>query len=455
MKVIEAMEAEPTQVQRHRLHRWGYLLAAVALLIALAILLFPWGASAYHLERAGRALSTREPADTTSRSELATRRLRRALAWDPENAQAYRLLAQAHELRGNQSAKAEALTRYVEKRPKDPWGYWELAVTCERLNSAELALVPGQWCGHNEASHPRALRRLWRLAGQSADGFVRAGDNHRRNGDPTSASTFFERALLLDPEVAGAWLGLGQVHWARGEDEAALEALDREIELGSDPQSVASAHDQRGQILAGLWRWTEASEELAQAVALVPDNGFYHLRYGWYTYRAYGATQVARAELETAASLVPTNPGPWLRLAEISQAEKDFDQMLAYAQHALELNPELALAWILQGRALRYQGQLEEAEQVLRYAVGLAPGNDAAHGELAQVLKRMGRLDEAIAELELAVSLAPNNVWRHLALGNAYRANGQNAQAIEVYRHILEIDPDHPEATQALEEMEP
>jgi tetratricopeptide (TPR) repeat protein len=452
--MIQTMDAEPRGRQRPNWWLWSYLIALVAIVTALTVLILPWAASAYHLERAGGELAGGSSIDSTSGAEAAERELRKAVEWYPDNAHAYRLLAQTYELQGDLAAKVEALARYVSLKPKDPLGYWELAAACEQLGVADLAQLDGKPCGADEKTRQTILARLWQQAGQSAADLIRAGDYLLQGKNLPEAKTFYQRALLLNPEAAAAWYGLAQVYVARNEHKEALAALARVVDLGSDIELIASAFDQQGQILAEAGRWAEAAQASGQAVALKPDQGHYHHRYGWYLHKAGRPLWEARAELEKAADLLPTSPWPRLRLADLAFAEQDYAQMLSYAKEAIEIRPDLASGWVLQGRALRFLEQFDEAERVLRHAIELAPANAAAHAELARALKQQGHLDQAIEEFERAVELAPRNVWFLRWLGDAYRAQGLTTEAAEAYRRVLVLDPENAAARQALEDLE-
>jgi tetratricopeptide (TPR) repeat protein len=440
--------------RRPRLIRrwWKYGLALGLALTLATVLVFPWGVSAYYVERAGRWLDGDKPAGAAA-VRVVERDLRQALAWRPENAHAYWLLAENDKQQRDWSAAAKALIRYVSLRPGDPRGYWELAMACEQVAASELSRIVGQPCGSDEESRRAALSLLWRKAGQSAADFVRAGHHMRKEEDWPQAIVFYQRALLLDPEAAAAWYGLAEVYRAGEEMEEALEAYAHVVTLSSAPSLAASAYSRRGRILADAGRWAEASEEVAQAVALVPDQGQYHLDYGWYLYRAGSPIPEARAELAKAAELMPSSPWPHLRLASVDLAEKDYTGTLAHAQMGIRINPKQIWGWIWQSRALRNLDRHAEAEESARHAVELVPDNAAAHAELGHVLKELDRLDEAIEAYQQAVALEPDNIWHHLSLGSAYRANGQTVEAVQEYQDVLELAPGNIDAREALRDL--
>ncbi len=85
-------------------------------------------------------------------------------------------------------------------------------------------------------------------------------------GDPDDAATFVERALVLNPNLAGAWYASGWVRVHRGEPEAAIEHFARGMRLSPlDPQTMAM---QSGTAFAHLLarRYDEASSWAEKAL---------------------------------------------------------------------------------------------------------------------------------------------------------------------------------------------
>jgi tetratricopeptide (TPR) repeat protein len=429
--------------------RWWHGLLALAVLFLLGGLAWPWSASAYYVERAGRALASGRAGPQVERQ------LDRALRWDPHNAQAYRLRAQLYERQGKRIAATEALAGYVALRPANPQGLWALATACEELSALELAGVAGQPCGRDDEGRQAVLARLWQSAGYSAATLAEGGEELLRDGKLEEAEVFYRRALVLNPEEPSAWYGLGEVREARGQREAALEAYGRAAAAGTDDRVAARGHYRRGQILAASGQWVGAAAELALAVVLMPKQGEYRVEYGWTLYRAGEPVAVAIAQLKIAAGLNPSNPWPHVYLARIAFAEQDCDAMLAQAEDAVAAQPGQAAGWLLQGQALDRLGRLAEAEVALHRALELAPENAATHDALGHVLAQEGDLAAAVAAYERAVTLVPQNTAYLLRLANTYRANGQTDQARETYRRVLELEPGNPTATRALEGMAP
>jgi tetratricopeptide (TPR) repeat protein len=117
--------------------RWRSALLIALLLVVMGTavaLAFPYVASAYHVEAGGRA--TEDPLALADDPSCAVEHLQRALAWVPDNAQAYRLLARVYREQGEWAAAVTAMTQYTKMRPDNPLGHIELAEVYEEIEDA-------------------------------------------------------------------------------------------------------------------------------------------------------------------------------------------------------------------------------------------------------------------------------------------------------------------------------
>ncbi|MGB6143232.1 MAG: tetratricopeptide repeat protein [Rhodanobacter sp.] len=143
------------------------------------------------------------------------------------------------------------------------------------------------------------------------------------------------------------------------------------------------AHDAylRGLTLLAARSVGEAVDAFRQAVAIDPDYA------------------QAWASLAEAHALLPA-------YMPVSMQTADADS-LAAAQHALALNPDVALAYVAQGIVYTNQMHWAEADRVFRRALALAPGDAEAMDQYAQFLYAAGQLVPALAEIERALQRDP------------------------------------------------
>lgn len=161
--------------------------------------LFPYGASAYHLEVGGRALLKAEDVASTERSDAlmrATGHLEAALRWRSDNAQAYRLLGQVALLQQNLDKAAQSFASSTALRPENSLAWWEL-IQVYRLMADREAQEAG---APARSTAMESLAPAWQSAGLSGQDALRAFDAAWRGGRYRETITWYR----LAEEIGGA-----------------------------------------------------------------------------------------------------------------------------------------------------------------------------------------------------------------------------------------------------------
>ncbi|MEI8332939.1 MAG: tetratricopeptide repeat protein [Chloroflexota bacterium] len=86
--------------------------------------------------------------------------------------------------------------------------------------------------------------------------------------------------------------------------------------------------------------------------------------------------------------------------------------------------------------------RLDEAEELIKKALQLKPGNAYIIDSLGWVYFRQNKLERAIELLMEAVRLQPDDVAISEHLGDAYVRNGQFKEALDIYQKTLKLNPD-------------
>src|SRR6185437_6664244 len=94
-----------------------------------------------------------------------------------------------------------------------------------------------------------------------------------------------------------------------------------------------------------------------------------------------------------------------------------------------------------QGLALFRRGQLAAAEDCLRQALTLQPGDAGLHNNLGVVLAGRGRPTEALPCFEEALRLRPAYAQAHHNRGNVLRDLGRHAESVPCYEHARCLRP--------------
>ena len=123
--------------------------------------------------------------------------------------------------------------------------------------------------------------------------------------------------------------------------------------------------------------------------------------------------------------------------------EEGFEQVHAYADKALELDPDLPAALFAKANAI-WAGDLNVELSAEYYAKGLQldPNNTQGSGWLSFLRLSQDRHAEAIELAEQSLTLDPLSVNALLSLGDTYRIAGLSDKAKETYNKALELQPD-------------
>ncbi len=111
-------------------------------------------------------------------------------------------------------------------------------------------------------------------------------------------------------------------------------------------------------------------------------------------------------------------------------------------QRCLELDPAYAYAYFGLGGMARKEGDYEEAVDLLRKGLALAPGGYRPVFQLADAFIKLGRLDESIQVLRQHVAADPQAAWSYYLLGQAYLQSRQYEEAAGAYETAIRIHAD-------------
>ncbi len=182
--------------------------------------------------------------------------------------------------------------------------------------------------------------------------------------DTAKVIALMERAILLDPENAGAVYNLGWIYDQIGETAKAIALYEKAIQASplsfEAMNNLALIYGQRGQ----------------------PDR--------------------ALELLQRAVRTDPQSDVGYFNLASYYSRQRDWRNAIESYRRVLELNPENSVAAIEKGRLHLDDGRSVEAVDALNLALDLDAQSFDAYMVLSSAYEKMGRTREAIAALEEA-----------------------------------------------------
>lgn len=118
-------------------------------------------------------------------------------------------------------------------------------------------------------------------------------------------------------------------------------------------------------------------------------------------------------------------------------------------EQIIKLQPDSMDDHLLLGRLYRLNNDLQKAENEFKTAIRLQPGSEEAVTTLAYLYNEMGDTTRATQVLS-AVPDAARSAKLYSALGFTYEQQKQYKNAIEAYRHAIELDRDNLDAIRGL-----
>jgi tetratricopeptide (TPR) repeat protein len=212
-------------------------------------------------------------------------------------------------------------------------------------------------------------------------------------------------------------------------------------------------------------RDADALRDYERAVALHPSfearlglaAALYRVGRPWEAMRAY----------EQLHTLQAGNPAVLLGLARCRYSLHEVDEARRLLEQLVEQHPDDAAALLELGRVALHAGQLAVAEKWLRQAAAIAPPHDGeAHRVLARCLEASGKTEDArrcldelrakeakvldVERLTLQANREPGNVALRFEVAMKRMRLGREQEAVAALFFVLDQDPRHGPAHQAL-----
>ncbi|WP_331326939.1 tetratricopeptide repeat protein [Methylobacterium fujisawaense] len=286
-----------------------------------------------------------------------------AIRATPDDPKAYEARAAAY-LRANDAVHAiQDLDEAIRRDPVNVAAYTNRSVADLALGQSEAAI--------RDASEAIRLRPDGAATAYSnrANGLSRLGG---RDGE---AAADYDRAIAIDPRLANAYVGRGNLFAKAGDNPRAIEAYTTALFYAPrDPRALNG----RGITLIRLRDYAKARLDFSDAIASDPSNAQYYYN----------------RSLTYAAS-------------ERQRALEDVEQ-------AILLEPRYDRALRSRGRLLLSYGKYVEAAQTFSAALSVNPSDALAAIGRGEAYYRQHKCNLAMVDFDEGLTHDPNNVRGHL-----------------------------------------
>jgi tetratricopeptide (TPR) repeat protein len=290
---------------------------------------------------------------------------------------------------------------------------------------------------------------------------VRLGDVLLKDNQAAAASEAYAETLRRDPGNAYALLGLARCDLGAGDWTRARERLQSAVAQNPDfigalslLVTVSEHFGDRETAAAlrntiGRREFTDLPDPWLDDLAEVCFDA-YRLSVAAAIASSAGHADTALALLDRAIALAPKAGSYHRQAGQIHLNGHNFTAARAHLEQAVAINPTDSDAWLQLINTLRGLGQEQAALNTLLKGLSLCPKSPSLHLEYARWLRAAGRLDEAITEFRYGYELRPSEASPLVELASVYFAANQNQAALDALHLALERQPDHPMALATL-----
>ena len=294
-----------------------------------------------------------------------------------------------------------------------------------------------------------------RMRNKAATDLVDKGIEAYQNGSEENykkAAGFFQQAIAIDPKYSAAYVYLGRVEGALYDDDNAIAAFKKAIEIDPDYMDARSSY-----------------------AAVLLDEG---------------NMDEAVRQLDVVTRHNPDDATAWYLMSQAYARKASYEQGKDAAQKAVKLAPARGEAHFWLATCLRHLNQFAEAEQeyktylqlsdydsgkagkvsyyLLGYTLGVGKKRRAAQADIWRELRgeaNLGICDcealqknfaAAVPYCQKALTYTPQDLWANYRLGTIYiEESNQNASpallsaARTHFQQVVAINPDTEEAARA------
>jgi len=280
-------------------------------------------------------------------------------------------------------------------------------------------------------SHPNSVQ--WRLA--LADAYYERKMVH-------DAFVQYNRAAELDNTSYEAALGLARVQYDLGDYNSAMKAVKRAVAIKADS---AEALALQGNIYLEQKQYAKAVERLGKAVEIDPANADAWESLPIAHVRAEQLPQAAETA-RRAVKALPDSVAAHMNLGLVMALRKDLkgaEQQLRVARDLDPGDPEppLRLAELL----VEQYKKLKEAYELASESAAIDPRDGSAYGVAAIALHKMGQTNRAVLELKRRVQIHHQNLRLWLLLSTLAHRNGDVETARVAAAMAIRIAPRPPD----------
>lgn len=363
------------------------------------------------------------------RYEEAAADLMQALDSEPQNTDIYYERGLIHEQNGQLDKALADFNHAIELDAFNEKAFSARGGVNRKLHNYEQALD----------DHMRALE----INPESALGYGYRGHTYLVLDRNDEALEDFNKVIQLDPSLDIAYFNRGSTLMKLGRFEEAVADFTRcvEVKFGR-----ASSYTHRAAAYFRLGRHEEAADDISRAIEVNPKDPFaYLLRGDIHTLRRQYDAAVNDYSVAIEYGYQPLADAYLKRGIVYAQGKQDYQSAIVDLNHAIELDPQLELAYGARAESQNELGNHREALADVNKIVELGghfSESQAFYNTRSKAHWGLGAFEEALADANRALAAQPEaDMASFFNRANAYSGLGRLREAIRDYDSAIERNP--------------
>ena len=285
---------------------------------------------------------------------------------------------------------------------------------------------------------------------KNSEGHYALGVAYEKLGYTERAESEWREALRLQPNLLDAARALASAAMQQGDANTLDEASSQLIVLQpATPEGYAL------RALANINRkhYGEAEADVRRAIAIAPGSAFGYVQLGNLKLVQKQYEDAARA-YQDALDRNPDSVDALRGLMNTRVAQNQADKAITAAKAQIVKSPANSGFYDLLGTTLFFSKKdLAGAETAFSKSISLDQHNSDAFFKLCEVQATKGHIDQAIATAKQGVNDNPRNADLYVLLGRFYESKSDSEQAETAYQSALNLNPQHPLASNNLAKL--
>ena len=270
------------------------------------------------------------------------------------------------------------------------------------------------------------------------------------------ATQLYQRTIETEPAHAQSHFALGEIFYTSGDTEAARHHYQQALSVM--PSMKDTFYEPLEPYFAGLMTPDQAMPLLEKALFVLPDDPRAYFYAGIIETDA-GNIEKAIQHYEKTIEIIEADTSylqielplgnfneTYFKLGELHHQQGDVDTAVRYFKRALELNPELADRFIVQGQRAFNEENYQDAIEPLNIHLLLFPEDISATYLLGQSYEATGNADSAITFYERTLTLDPQRPDVLFKMVHIHRGREAHQLAVDTLKRLIKIAPETTDA---------